>query len=111
MNVTDTRHKRHWAFESGRCDVTQHKRLMAICVVPDDGNDIPDHETPALFYWLLRDENGEPRFDEQLTDERQIISITKEAWRAFPDRQLKITYVIEYDPYWKPGWIPGKCED
>lgn len=110
MNIKDKQGRQHWILEMGHYDITQHKRRLAVCVVPDDGRDIPDSETANLYHWLLNGPEG-ARFDEQLYDPRQIISVSKEIWRAFPDRQLKITYEIVYDPYWKPGWIPGKCEN
>lgn len=109
MTVKDTRGIAHWALESGRYDISQHRRRMAIQVEPGNRINIPQSETDKIFHWLLNGPEG-PRFDEQLTDPRQIIEIKDTVWRLFPSDRLMITYEVEYDPYLLPGKEPGSCE-
>ena len=111
MTVKDTKGTAHWAMESGRYAVTQHKRRLAIVIAPgESGAELPESEIAPIFYWLLNDESDKPRFDEDLARPEQIISVSSERWVEFPSNGKRITIEIAYDPYPIPGRRMGQCD-
>lgn len=99
MTIITPNKQKCWLQAKGSYDVTQDKRRLAITVTPDSEDNIAEFETTDIFDWLLMDNKGEPMFDTQLTDKRQIIDITYEEWTDFPSNKLHITYEITFDPY------------
>ena len=89
-----------WAVFNGTYDIHPNKRKMSITIEPEDN--IEAFETPDIFDWLLMDEDYHPRYDEMLTDSRQIIMVDYESWVAWPSNKVRITYEVTFDPYKLP---------